>query len=408
MGAAAAADRRPLRTAGTPRRRRHGPGLARPRQRAVPGGRAEGGAAAGPGDGRGRPRRRQRAPRTRAARGPGARPAPAPQRRRHPPHRRHARAPAPWLVMELVSGGSLADRIARGPLTVPEAARIGRGVLAALRAAHAAGIQHRDVKPGNVLLRPDGTPVLTDFGIAAMQDATALTATGALIGSPEYIAPERIRGEEGNPSSDLWSLGMMLYVAVEGHPRCAAPPPSRPSRPSWTSRCRRPAVPAGSARSWPPCWPGTPSCGRTPTSSTGRSQPPSRARPRPPRPGRPGRRPSWTPRARAAPHPAPAVPAVPATSGVFGPPPGGLPSGPWPAQGRPTWPARPTRPARPARCTRPARRTRSVRSAPSTRWARPAPPTPAPHPARRGAGVRSPRSPSGSPPWRWPASSSGR
>ncbi|MFF7457107.1 serine/threonine-protein kinase [Kitasatospora sp. NPDC008115] len=125
--------------------------------------------------------------------------------------------PHPWLVMELVSGGSLADRIARGPLSIPEAARIGRGVLAALGAAHGAGIQHRDVKPGNVLLRPDGTPVLTDFGIAAMQDSTALTATGALIGSPEYIAPERIRGEEGNPSSDLWSLGMLLYVAVEGH-----------------------------------------------------------------------------------------------------------------------------------------------------------------------------------------------
>ncbi|WP_369184085.1 serine/threonine-protein kinase [Streptomyces sp. Y1] len=127
--------------------------------------------------------------------------------------------PHPWLVMELVTGGSLADRLARGPLTVPEAARIGRGVLAALSAAHAAGIQHRDVKPANVLLRADGTPVLTDFGIAAVQDATTLTTTGALIGSPEYIAPERIRGEEGNPASDLWSLGMLLYVAVEGrHP----------------------------------------------------------------------------------------------------------------------------------------------------------------------------------------------
>ncbi|MFG3224595.1 serine/threonine-protein kinase [Kitasatospora sp. NPDC048194] len=127
--------------------------------------------------------------------------------------------PHPWLVMELVSGGSLADRLAYGPLGVPEAARLGRGVLSALRAAHAAGIQHRDVKPGNVLLRPDGTPVLADFGIAAVQDATALTATGALIGSPGYIAPERIRGQEGGPSSDLWSLGMMLYVAVEGsHP----------------------------------------------------------------------------------------------------------------------------------------------------------------------------------------------
>ncbi|MEE1788601.1 serine/threonine-protein kinase [Streptomyces sp. SP17BM10] len=125
--------------------------------------------------------------------------------------------PHPWLVMELVSGGSLADRLGQGPLGVAEAARIGRGVLSALRAAHAVGIQHRDVKPGNVLLRPDGTPVLADFGIAAIQDATALTATGALIGSPEYIAPERLRGQEGNPSSDLWSLGMLLYVSMEGY-----------------------------------------------------------------------------------------------------------------------------------------------------------------------------------------------
>ena len=125
--------------------------------------------------------------------------------------------PHPWLVMELVGGGSLADRLERGPLGVTEAARLGRGVLAALEAAHRAGIQHRDVKPGNVLLRTDGTPVLTDFGIAAMQGSTALTATGALIGSPEYIAPERIRGVEGDPSSDLWSLGMLLYVAVEGY-----------------------------------------------------------------------------------------------------------------------------------------------------------------------------------------------
>ncbi|BFV60567.1 hypothetical protein KCMC57_up56710 [Kitasatospora sp. CMC57] len=123
----------------------------------------------------------------------------------------------PWLVMELVAGGSLHDRIGQGALPPREAARIGRGVLSALRAAHAAGIQHRDVKPANVLLRLDGTPVLTDFGIAALSESSSLTATGALIGSPEFIAPERIRGQEGNPSSDLWSLGMMLYVAVEGH-----------------------------------------------------------------------------------------------------------------------------------------------------------------------------------------------
>ena len=122
----------------------------------------------------------------------------------------------PWLVMELVTGGSLADRLSRGPLSPLEAAGIGRGVLAALRAAHAAGIQHRDVKPANVLLRPDGSPVLTDFGIAALRESAGLTATGSLIGSPEYIAPERIRGEEGDPASDLWSLAMMLYVALEG------------------------------------------------------------------------------------------------------------------------------------------------------------------------------------------------
>ncbi|CAM5379652.1 MULTISPECIES: serine/threonine-protein kinase [Streptomyces] len=123
----------------------------------------------------------------------------------------------PWLVMELVTGGSLQDRLAEGSLAPTEAARLGRGVLAALRAAHAAGIHHRDVKPANVLLRADGRPVLTDFGIAALRESTSLTATGELVGSPDYIAPERLRGDEGDPASDLWSLGMLLYVAVEGH-----------------------------------------------------------------------------------------------------------------------------------------------------------------------------------------------
>ncbi|OCC08627.1 serine/threonine-protein kinase [Streptomyces sp. PTY087I2] len=125
----------------------------------------------------------------------------------------------PWIVMELVAGSSLHDRLATGPMAPADAAELGRGILSALRAAHAAGIQHRDVKPANVLLRTDGRPVLTDFGIAAIRESTSLTMTGALIGSPDYIAPERIRGTEGDPSSDLWSLGMMLYVAVEGrHP----------------------------------------------------------------------------------------------------------------------------------------------------------------------------------------------
>ncbi|MFK4036822.1 serine/threonine-protein kinase [Nonomuraea wenchangensis] len=131
----------------------------------------------------------------------------------------------PWLVMELVTGGSLQNRLQRGPMTPAEAARLGREVLSALRAAHAVGIQHRDVKPANVLLREDGGSVLTDFGIAAVRESTSLTATGSFIGSPEYMAPERINGHEGDPASDLWSLGMLLYVAVEGrHPMRRATP----------------------------------------------------------------------------------------------------------------------------------------------------------------------------------------
>ncbi|MCK1796378.1 serine/threonine protein kinase [Streptomyces sp. XM4193] len=125
--------------------------------------------------------------------------------------------PHPWLVMELVPGDNLHERLAHGPLAPAVAARIGREVLGALRAAHAAGIHHRDVKPANVLLRADGSAVLTDFGIAAVQGSTSVTATGELVGSPEYIAPERIRSAADHPAADLWSLGMLLYIATEGH-----------------------------------------------------------------------------------------------------------------------------------------------------------------------------------------------
>ncbi|MFC8829077.1 protein kinase [Streptomyces sp. NPDC057137] len=124
--------------------------------------------------------------------------------------------PHPWIVMELLPGDTLQDRLARGALRPVDAARIGRQVLSGLRAAHAVGIQHRDVKPANVMLREDGGAVLTDFGIAALQGSTSLTATGELVGSPEYFAPERIRGHDDDPVSDLWSLGVMLYVCVEG------------------------------------------------------------------------------------------------------------------------------------------------------------------------------------------------
>ncbi|MFJ6936104.1 protein kinase [Streptomyces sp. NPDC101132] len=125
------------------------------------------------------------------------------------------RGPHPWLVMELLPGDTLQSRAERAPLTPAEAARTGREVLAGLRAAHAAGIHHRDVKPANVLLRADGSAVLTDFGIAALQDASSLTVTGEIIGTPEYLAPERIRGAD-LPACDLWSLAITLYVCVEG------------------------------------------------------------------------------------------------------------------------------------------------------------------------------------------------
>ncbi|MGW3939805.1 protein kinase domain-containing protein [Streptomyces phaeochromogenes] len=123
----------------------------------------------------------------------------------------------PWIVMELVRGRSLADVIgSQGALPPREAARIGTEVLDALRAAHGAGVLHRDVKPANVLLADDGRVVLTDFGIATVEGDSALTMTGELVGSPEYLAPERALGRNPGPASDLWSLGALLYTAVQG------------------------------------------------------------------------------------------------------------------------------------------------------------------------------------------------
>lgn len=122
----------------------------------------------------------------------------------------------PWIVMELVQGQSLADRLHDGTLDVREAARIGLAVLGALTAAHEAGVLHRDVKPDNVLLGRGDRVVLTDFGIAQVEGEQGLTETGAFVGSPEFIAPERVLGQHPGPESDLWSLGVVLYAAVEG------------------------------------------------------------------------------------------------------------------------------------------------------------------------------------------------
>ncbi len=133
----------------------------------------------------------------------------------------------PCIVMEYVPSRTLGDVLKKdGPITPREAARIGRGMVAALRAAHRAGVLHRDVKPANVLLGleapdgdegwPGGRIVLTDFGIASATGTSTLTRTGELIGSFDFLAPERITGGTPGPACDLWALGATLYQAVEG------------------------------------------------------------------------------------------------------------------------------------------------------------------------------------------------
>ncbi|HEX2301091.1 MAG TPA: serine/threonine-protein kinase, partial [Pseudonocardiaceae bacterium] len=125
---------------------------------------------------------------------------------------------APFVVMELVASHSLAEMLRTGPLPAPRVMTIGAAVAAALQAAHAAGITHRDVKPGNVLVAHDGRIKLTDFGIARNPADQTMTATGLMLGSPAYIAPEVASGGQVSPAADLWGLGATLFAAVEGRP----------------------------------------------------------------------------------------------------------------------------------------------------------------------------------------------
>lgn len=130
----------------------------------------------------------------------------------------------PWIVMEYVASKSLQDTLAEdGPVTPARAVEIGLGVLGALNAAHKAGVMHRDVKPGNVLLGDDGRVVLTDFGLATIPGDPNVTRTGMVLGSPAYISPERAREGTAGPEADLWSLGATLYAAVEGKSPYARP-----------------------------------------------------------------------------------------------------------------------------------------------------------------------------------------
>ncbi|MEU6812500.1 serine/threonine-protein kinase [Streptomyces sp. NPDC046831] len=125
----------------------------------------------------------------------------------------------PWIVMELVEGKSLAEVIREdGVLEPRRAAEVGLAILDVLRSAHRQGILHRDVKPSNVLIAEDGRVVLTDFGIAQVEGDPSITSTGMLVGAPSYISPERARGHKPGPAADLWSLGGLLYAAVEGSP----------------------------------------------------------------------------------------------------------------------------------------------------------------------------------------------
>ncbi|WP_328423479.1 protein kinase [Micromonospora sp. NBC_00389] len=130
----------------------------------------------------------------------------------------------PWIVMEYVASRSLQDTLAEdGPVSPARAVEIGLGVLGALNAAHKAGVMHRDVKPGNVLLGDDGRVVLTDFGLATIPGDPNVTRTGMVLGSPAYISPERARDGTAGPEADLWSLGATLYAAVEGKSPYARP-----------------------------------------------------------------------------------------------------------------------------------------------------------------------------------------
>src|SRR4029453_5483495 len=122
-----------------------------------------------------------------------------------------------WIVMEYVASRSLQEALkADGPLAPRRVAEIGLALLAAVHAAHHAGVRHRDVKPANVLLARDGRIVLTDFGIATIEGDGLVTSSGLVLGSVAYMSPERVRQGSAGPASDLWSLGATLYTAVEG------------------------------------------------------------------------------------------------------------------------------------------------------------------------------------------------
>ena len=124
----------------------------------------------------------------------------------------------PYMVLELVEGQSLADRLASGPLTVPQTLDVIAQAAAGLAAAHGAGVIHRDVKPGNLLLSRTGTVKITDFGISRAIGSAPITGTGMILGTTGYLAPERAAGAAATAASDLYGLGMVGYECLTGSP----------------------------------------------------------------------------------------------------------------------------------------------------------------------------------------------
>jgi eukaryotic-like serine/threonine-protein kinase len=158
-------------------------------------------------------------------------------------------ADSPYLVMELVDGPSLARVLAAGPLNPADTMDVLAQAAAGLQAAHAAGLVHRDIKPGNLLVGPVGQVKITDFGIAYAAWSAPITQTGALVGTPAYLAPERVAGGPATPVSDLYALGVVGYQCLTGEAPFGGMPPEVAAAHQQRTLSPLPrAVPAGVAR----------------------------------------------------------------------------------------------------------------------------------------------------------------